>query len=72
MSAKIRFQTRVEVNRRNEKARNRFPLQVDGGEVILHERRLSPDRRHPGLKTQEIKVSSEEFAALFEAYNQQG
>ena len=72
MSAKIRFQTRAKINRRGKKARNRFPLQVDGGEVILRERRLSPDRRHPGLKTQEVKVSSEEFAELFEAYNQHG
>lgn len=72
MSAKIRFQTRAEVNRRNKKVRNRFPMQVDGGEVVLRERRLSPDRRHPGLKTQEVKVSSEEFALLFEAYKQHG
>lgn len=72
MPAKIRFQTRVEINRRSKEGRNRFPMQVDGSEVILRERRLSPDRRHPGLKTQEVKVSSEEFAVLFEAYKQHG
>ena len=50
----------------------RFPMQIESGEILLRERRLNPDRRHPGLQTQELKVSTEEFAALFEAFRQHG
>ena len=71
MSAKKRYKTRAEINRRSDKMR-RFPMQVESGEILLRERRLNPDRRHPGLQTQELKVSSEEFASLFEAYRQHG
>lgn len=71
MSAKKRYKTRAQTNRRSEKMR-RFPMQIEGGEILLRERRLNPDRRHPGLQTQELKVSSEEFATLFEAYRQHG
>ncbi len=71
MSAKKPFKTRAEKNRRSEKMR-RFPMQIENGEILLRERRLNPDRRRPGLQTQELKVSSEEFATLFEAYRQHG
>ena len=71
MSVKKRYKTRATINRRSEKMR-RFPMQIESGEILLRERRLNPDRRHPGLQTQELKVSSEEFATLFEAYRQHG
>ena len=71
MSAKKHYTARAAVNRRSDKVR-RFPMRVENGEVLLRERRLNPDRRHPGLQTQELKVSSEEFAALFEVYRQHG
>ena len=71
MSAKKRFKTRAEKNRRSEKMR-RFPMQIENGEILVRERRLSPDRRQPGIQTQELKVTSEEFATLFEAYRQHG
>ncbi len=69
---KKRFQVRAQVNRRSEEVKTRFPMQIDSGEVVLRERRLSPDRRHPGLQTQELKISSEVFAELFDVYSQQG
>ena len=69
---KKQFKVRGKVNRRGEKKQTRFPMQMDTGEIVLRERRLSPDRRHPGLKTHEIKISSEEFAELFDAYNEHG
>ena len=71
MPAKKYYRARSQVNRRSEKIR-RFPMQIENGEILLRERRLSPDRRRPGLQTQELKVSSEEFATLFEAYRQHG
>lgn len=71
MSAHKLYKDRAEVNRRSNKAR-RFPMQMGSGEVLLRERRLNPDRRHPGLQTQEVKVSSAEFATLFDAYRRHG
>lgn len=71
MSSRKPYKTRSEKNRRSEKMR-RFPMQIESGEILLRERRLNPDRRSPGLQTQELKVSSEEFATLFEAYRQHG
>lgn len=65
-----RYTTRSETNRRSENSRIRFPVKMESGEVVLRDRRLSPDRRHPGLKTQEVKISSEEFDQLFELYSQ--
>ena len=69
---KKRFQVRAQVNRRSEEVKTRFPMQIESGEVVLRERRLSPDRRHPVLQTQELKISSEVFAELFDVYSQQG
>ena len=66
-----RFVNRSEINRRNKNAKIRFPVKMESGEVILRDRRLSPDRRMPGLQTQEVKISSEEFDQLFELYSQQ-
>ena len=66
------FRNRSKVNRRQNKAPKRFPMKMESGEVVLRERRLSPDRRHPGIQTQEVKISSEEFNQLFEAYSQHG
>ena len=71
MPAKNHYKTRSEVNRRSDKIRL-FPMQTKSGEILLRERRLNPDRRQPGLQTQELKVSSEEFATLFEVYRQHG
>ena len=70
--ARKQYKVRGEVNRRSENRRTRFPMQMDTGEIVLRERRLSPDRRHPGLQTHEIKISSEEFAELFDVYGKHG
>lgn len=70
-----KFKVRSKTNRRSsvDKATPaRFPLKVASGEVVLRERRYTPDRRHPGLQTQELEVSEEEFDQLFEAYQSQG
>ena len=67
-----RFKVRSEQSRRAEAKPSRFPLKVPGGEVVLRERRVNPDRRHPGIQTQEIEMSSEEFDQLFETFSQQG
>ena len=72
MVMKKQFKVRSAVNRRSEKASTRFPMQISSGEVVLRERRLSPDRRHPGLQTQELKLSSEAFAELFDVYRRHG
>ena len=66
------YKIRGEINRRSEKKQVRFPMQMDTGEIVLRERRLSPDRRHPGLQTHEIKISQEEFAELFDVYREHG
>jgi|GEM_PF-3002377 len=71
MKATSRFKVRAEKNRRAEqKSLPRFPMKVDTGEVVLRERRVTPDRRHPGLQTHEMQMTSEEFDQLFEAYQQ--
>ncbi len=70
-----KFKVRSKTNRRNSvdnATPPRFPLKVESGEVVLRERRYTPDRRHPGLQTQELEVSEEEFDQLFEAYQSQG
>ncbi len=72
MRLKKLFKVRSKTNRRSKQATPRFPMQMDRGEMVLRERRLSPDRRHPGIKTQDMKISSEEFDQLFEAYSQHG
>jgi len=71
MKIKTRFVIRADENRRdNNGSMPRFPLQVETGEVVLRERRVTPDRRHPGLQTHELQMTSEEFDDLFEAYQQ--
>ena len=71
MKVTPRFKVRAEKNRRDEQASlPRFPMKVSAGEVVLRERRVTPDRRHPGLQTHELEVTSEEFDQLFEAYQQ--
>ena len=71
MKVTPRFKVRAEKNRRDEQdSLPRFPLKVGAGEVVLRERRVNPDRRHPGLQTHELEVTSEEFDQLFEAYQQ--
>ena len=72
MVMKKQFKVRSAVNRRGKKTNVRFPMQMSSGEVVLRDRRLSPDRRHPGLQTQELKISSEVFAELFDAYRRHG
>ncbi len=70
-----KFKVRSKTNRRSsvdKETSTRFPLKVESGEVVLRERRYTPDRRHPGLQTQELEVSEEEFDQLFEAYQSQG
>ena len=71
MKITSRFKIRSKKSRREQGRQPRFPLKADNGEVVLRERRVNPDRRHPGLQTQEIEMSSEEFDQLFEAYQQQ-
>ncbi len=71
MNMKSRFVVRAEKNRRAEDmSMPRFPMKVGSGEVVLRERRVNPDRRHPGLQTHELQMTSEEFDHLFEAYQQ--
>jgi len=71
MKIKTEFVIRSENNRRAEiKSAPRFPLKAETGAVVLRERRVTPDRRHPGLQTHELQMSSEEFDQLFEAYQQ--
>ena len=65
------FKVRADKNRRDSsQSAPRFPVRVQRGEVVLRERRVNPDRRHPGLQTQELQVSTEEFDQLFDAYQQ--
>ena len=71
MKIKSQFVVRAEKNRRAEdKLLPRFPMKVTSGEVVMRERRINPDRRHPGLQTQELQMTSEEFDHLFEAFQQ--
>ena len=69
MKIKAEFKIRNSESRRRDAKHIRFPLKAEGGEVVLRERRTNPDRRHPGLETHELKVSSEEFENLFQEYN---
>lgn len=68
MQAKQGFVTRSEVIRRNKSAKKQFPQELDSGEVVLRDRRLTPDRRKDGIKTEEIQISAEEFEELFQAF----
>ncbi len=75
MKVTEKFKVRSKTNRRStvkNASPTRFPLKVESGEVVLRERRYTPDRRHPGLQTHELEVSEEEFDQLFEAYQSQG
>ena len=69
MKIKAEFKIRGNVSRRTIAEHVRFPMKANGGEVVLRERRVNPDRRHPGIETQELKVSSEEFDQLFQEFN---
>tara|TARA_R110002096_G_scaffold120186_3_gene260307 strand:+ start:1024 stop:1239 length:216 start_codon:yes stop_codon:yes gene_type:complete len=69
MKIKAEFKIRNNASRRANAKHVRFPMKADGGEVVLRERRVNPDRRHPGLETQELKVSPEEFEQLFQTYS---
>ncbi len=69
MKGKARFVIRAEKNRRADaESAPRFPMKAETGEVVLRERRVNPDRRHPGLQTYELQMTSEEFDSLFDAY----
>ncbi len=69
MKIKSQFIVRAEKNRRADiESMPRFPMKVETGEVVLRERRVTPDRRHPGLQTHELQMTSEEFDLLFESY----
>lgn len=72
MKIKADFKIRDSKRRRSDSKQIRFPMKANGGEVVLRERRTNPDRRHPGLETHELKVSSEEFEDLFQEYNKHG
>ena len=65
MKIKADFTIRENKSRRANVNHVRFPMKANGGEVVLRERRVNPDHRHPGLETYEFKVSSEEFEQLF-------
>ncbi len=69
MKIKAEFKIRDNATRRINAKHIRFPLNANGGEVVLRERRVNPGRRNPGLETQELKVSSEDFEQLFEGYS---
>lgn len=69
MKIKAEFKIRDSVARRADAKHVRFPMKANGGEVVLRERRGNPDRRHPGLETHELKMSSEEFDELFQEYS---
>ena len=69
MKIKAEFKIRYDTSRRANAKHIRFPMKADGGEVVVRERRVNPDRRHPGLETQELKVSSEEFEQLFQEFD---
>jgi len=72
MKMKTHLIERAEINRRSEgQLKLRFPIKVPTGEVVLRDRRVNPDRRHPGLQTCELNMTSEEFNYLFEAYQEQ-
>lgn len=71
MKSKSQFIVRDETNRRSDlTSKPRFPMKLGTGEVVLRERRVTPDRRHPGLQTHELQMTSEEFDMLFEAFQQ--
>lgn len=69
MKIKAEFKIRESAIRRADAKHIRFPMKAIGGEVVLRERRVNPDRRNPGLETHELNVSSEDFEQLFEEYN---
>ena len=71
MKKALDFITKSKVSRRISKDTPRFPMKAESNEVILRDRRVVPDRRNPGIQTQEIKVSEEEFEQLFDVYQQQ-
>ena len=66
MEIKAEFKIRDNATRRINAKYIRFPMKANGGEVVLRERRVNPDRRNPGLEAHELKVSSEDFEQLFE------
>lgn len=61
------FVRRCEIDRRKNKARMSFPVKLSNGEVVLHERRVNPDRRL-SVTTEEVELSSADFDKLFKAY----
>lgn len=63
------FVRRCEIDRRKNKARIIFPVKLNNGEVILHERRVNPDRRL-SVSTEEIELSAVDFQKLFKAYEE--
>jgi hypothetical protein len=69
MRIKADFKIRGSASRRAAASYMRFPMKASGGEIVLRERRVNPDRRNPGLETHELKVSSEEFEQLFQEFN---
>ena len=69
MKIKTEFKIRDSASRRINAKHIRFPMKANGGEVVLRERRVNPDRRLPGLETHELKVSAEDFELLFEEYS---
>ncbi len=68
MKIKAEFKVRDGQNRRINSENIRFPLIAGSGEVVLRDRWINPDRRHPGLETHEVSVSPEEFDQLFQEY----
>jgi hypothetical protein len=69
MKINAEFKIRDSATRRADAKHMRFPMKANGGEVVLRERRVNPDRRHPGLETHELKMSSEEFEQIFQEFS---
>ena len=67
MKEQPHFKERANLDRRqNEYGFDKFPMAMASGAVVLRDRRVTPDRRGPGIETEELTVSPEEFNKLFE------
>ena len=69
MKDQAHYRQRATTDRRQkEYGFDTFPMAMENGAVVLRDRRVSPDRRGPGIETEELTVSPEEFHKLFDIF----
>ena len=59
---------RLRRDRRSSRQLNEFPIEDLNGNIIIEERRVTPDRRSEGMKVTESKISQKDFQAYFDEY----